>query len=484
MTQKCEQISRLRDLFCFSIIILAIAATAAIAAEMKGDIQADIKRVEALPRNPHEGRPGLVAFPGAEGFGRFARGGRGGDVYHVTTLADSGPGSLREGVTNLKRPRTIVFDVGGTIALKKELRIEHATGLTIAGQTAPGEGICLRDQTLKIIKGNADVVVRYLRVRLGDDSKTSDDAIDVGDSRDVILDHVDSTWGVDGNMDTEFLTNFTMQWCIFGWGLHASTHHKGPHAMLMSFRKTTGNVTIHHNLLASSRDRHPSLGGGNPCSARAIFDFRNNVIYNWEGPTNIAQGIFSVIGNYYRPGPNTKSEVLPLATKAEIEHATTGWYEGNAFDGHEAWTRDNYSAMLWGVRGGNYSANVTREEFILKKRPVEGSDIPATQPAAEAYGRVLNTAGASLHRDALDERIIQGVRERKMGRIDHPSEMGGWPELKGGPAPVDTDRDGIPDAWETAHSLDPNNPEDRNSDRDGDGYTNLEEYLNSLCPAP
>lgn len=462
-------------------LAILISPAPAMAAAMKGDIQADIKRIDALPRNPHEGRPGLVAFPGAEGFGRFARGGRGGDVYHVTTLADSGPGSLREGVTKLKGPRTIVFDVGGTIALEKSLYIQHAAGLTIAGQTAPGEGICLRDHTFKIVDGNADVVVRYLRVRLGDDSKTSDDAIDVGNSRDVILDHVDSTWGVDGNMDTEFLTNFTMQWCIFGWGLHASSHTKGGHAMLMSFRKTTGNVTIHHNLLASSRNRHPSLGGGNPCNPRSIFDFRNNVVYDWEGPTNIGQGIFCVAGNYYRPGPNTKGSDLPLAVKAEFDNATTGWYEGNCFEGHDDWTRENYSAMQWGVRGGTYEAKVTREQFVLPRVPVARADVPATDNAKDAYERVLKAAGASLHRDSLDQRIIQGIRERKMGRIDHPAQMGGWPELKGGAAPVDSDGDGMPDAWEAAHGLDPKNPADGNADRDGDGYTNLEEYLSSLC---
>lgn len=207
-----------------------------------------------------------LAFPNAEGFGRFAKGGRGGDVYHVTNLSDNGPGSLREGVLTKKAeiPRTIVFEVGGTISLEKELRIEGIHGLTLAGQTAPGGGIAVRDHGVKFINCS-DVIVRFMRFRLGDESKTSDDVISLGSEgavcHDIIFDHLTATWGVDGIMDTDSIANFTMQWCLFGEALHDSTHYKKqPHAMLMSFRRTQGNVSIHHNLLFSSRDRHPTLG--------------------------------------------------------------------------------------------------------------------------------------------------------------------------------------------------------------------------------
>ncbi len=201
----------------------------------------------------------LIAFPGAEGYGRFAKGGRGGDVYHVTNLNDRGEGSLRAAVETQKKnvPRTVVFEVGGTIRLQKPLKIERISGLTLAGQTAPGGGITLRDHGIVFSKCS-DIIVRYLRFRLGDETKTSEDVIHVGPEkegcRDVIFDHLTATWGIDGIMDVYGADRFTMQWCLFGEALNDSTHHKKePHAMLMSFRKIRGNVSIHHNLLFSSR---------------------------------------------------------------------------------------------------------------------------------------------------------------------------------------------------------------------------------------
>ena len=421
----------------------------------------------------------LPAFPGAEGYGRFALGGRGGDVYHVTNLNDSGPGSLRYGIKTISGPRTIVFDVSGTIELQSDLRIEDVTNLTIAGQSAPGDGITLKNRTLKINRVS-DVIVRYIRVRLGDESKTSGDTIGLGKARNVIFDHITATWGVDGTMDTEFLSNFTLQWCIYGEALHDSTHHKGPHAMLMSFRKAAGPVTIHHNLLASSRNRHPTLGGGSQYDSKAIHDFRNNVIYNREGYTNLGAGQFILVGNYYRPGPNTNPTTYPIAPKTGEEDVTVGYMSGNFFEGHPEWTQDNYAAMKWGIRGGSYSAEVTREEFILSKNPVVSPYLPDTEPAEEAYESVLKHAGASLHRDTADQRIIRGVRNRTHLRINSQADVGGWPDLRSETSPTDTDRDGMPDTWETAHGLDLADPEDRNGDRDGDGYTNLEEYLNGI----
>ena len=431
----------------------------------------------------------LPAFPGAEGFGRFATGGRGGDVYHVTTLDDDGPGGLRQAIKTKRPdvPRTVVFDVGGTIRLRKELRLEDVRGLTLAGQTAPGDGITLRDHGIRFYRCS-DIVVRYLRFRLGDETKTSEDVITVGPEegicRDVIFDHLTATWGIDGIMDVYAADRFTMQWCLFGEALNDSTHYKKqPHAMLMSFRKIKGNISIHHNLLFSSRDRHPTLGGYPPpqSDARSIFDFRNNVIYNWEGACNLATGRFNLVGNYWRPGPNTKpyDREPPIQPKAEAHDVTTGFLAGNLFEGRPDWTADNYGAFEWGVRGGKYIGDVTPEKFQQPAEVVPDADRPATQPADEAYRQVLAGAGASKVRDAADRRVVDGVADRTHRRIDSQREVGAWPTLESGSPAVDTDRDGMPDVWETQHGLRADDSADGNAVQAG-GYTNLEHYLNDL----
>jgi hypothetical protein len=431
-----------------------------------------------------------LAFPGAEGYGRFATGGRGGDVYHVKNLNDGGEGSLRDAIKSKKKdvPRTVVFDVGGTIILKSPLKIESVKGFTLAGQTAPGGGITLRDHGIVFSKCS-DVVVRYMRFRLGDETKTSEDVINVGPEKegcqDMIFDHVTATWGIDGIMDVYAADRFTMQWCLFGEALNDSTHHKKePHAMLMSFRKIKGNISIHHNLLFSSRDRHPTLGGYPPpeSSADSIFDFRNNVIYNWEGACNIATGRFNLINNYWRPGPNTdfKRDPFPIAPKAEAQNVTTGFLGGNVFESKPEWNNDNYAAFQWGVRGGKYIGEVTKEKFEQFAEVVPESERPATQPAEAAHELVLARAGASKVRDAADERIIAGVKARTHKRIDSQKEVGGWPKLEKGIAPLDSDRDGMPDAWEKEHGLNASDPADGNATQK-DGYTNLDHYLNSLA---
>jgi len=438
----------------------------------------------AVPADP------LPAFPGAEGYGRFAKGGRGGDVYHVTTLDDSGPGSLRDAIKTKQAdlPRTVVFDIGGAIKLKKPLRIENVAGLTLAGQTAPGDGITIRDHCVEF-RRCSDLVVRFMRFRLGDETKTSEDVLSFGPEegtcRDVILDHLTATWGVDGIMDVYAADRFTMQWCLFGEALHDSTHYKKqPHAMLMSFRKIKGTISIHHNLLFSSRDRHPTLGGYPPpqSDADSIFDFRNNVIYNWEGACNLATGRFNIVGNFWRPGPNTKpyTKEKPIAPKAEAQNVTTGYIADNVFESMPEWSKENYLAFEWGVRGGKYVGDVTPEKFKQPAEVVPSADRPSTQSAQEAAKLILAQVGASLVRDAADERVIEGVKDRTNRRIDSQKQVGGWPKLKPGEAPQDTDRDGMPDAWEKDHGLDPRNPDDRNGRRP-DGYTNLEHYLNELA---
>ena len=438
----------------------------------------------------HAAEP-LIAFPGAEGYGRFAKGGRGGDVYHVTNLDDSGEGSLRDAIKTKKAdvPRTVVFDVGGTIQLKKSLRIEGVKGLTLAGQTAPGGGITLRDHGIDFRKCS-DVIVRYLRFRLGDETKTSEDVINIGPEegtcRDVILDHVTATWGIDGIMDVYAADRFTMQWCLFGEALNDSTHHKKePHAMLMSFRKIKGSISIHHNLLFSSRDRHPTLGGYPPpeSDAKSVFDFRNNVIYNWEGACNLATGRFNLVANYWRPGPNAKpyDKEMPIQPKAEAQDVTIGFLSGNVFESKPKWSTDNYAAFQWGIRGGKYIGDVTKEKFAQSTEVVPESERPTTQSAEAAYELVLTQAGANKVRDAADQRVIAGVKDRTHRRIDSQKEVGGWPQLESGTTPADSDRDGMPDAWEKEHGLNANDPADGNA-APKDGYTNLELYLNSLVP--
>ena len=258
------------------------------------------------------------AFPTAEGYGRYALGGRGGDVYHVTNLDDDGPGSLRHGIVSADGPRTIVFDLSGTIELKSKLVISKSH-ITIAGQTAPGDGITLKDQNLNLNKAS-HIIIRYLRIRLGDENKpagSGPDAITVDYSDNIILDHISASWGIDGNQDIRGCTNYTFQWSIMSEALNNSLHGKGAHAMCGSFRAPKSNISIHHNIFASSRNRHPSVGGS-VIDPKWIIVFRNNVIYNQTGPTNIGDNQVNFIGNYYRHGPESNPETPFLAMKARV----------------------------------------------------------------------------------------------------------------------------------------------------------------------
>lgn len=423
-----------------------------------------------------------LAFPDAEGFGRFAQGGRGGDVYHVTNFDDDGPGSLREGIRSATGPRTIVFDVSGTILLKSRLVIDKSF-LTLAGQTAPGDGICIRDQTVQIRKAK-HIIVRYLRFRLGDENKprpSEPDCLNTEDVNHVIFDHLSVGWGIDGNHDLRRGGNFTLQWSIYAEALHNSIHEKGAHGMLASFRDLTAGITLHHNLLASSRERHPTLGGSPRTSADAVADFRNNVIYNVTGATNLGNCHINVIGNYYRPGPDSRPDGLPLATKTENAGALQVFLTGNVFEGREDLTADNHLAIdFTRYAKGGYLPTTWEKIESASEFPVGGAE-PKTDPASEALERVLAVAGASHPRDTADARLVAGVRNRTHRRIDSQRQVGGWPELAGEPPRKDNDQDGMPDDWEQAQGLDPADAADRNGDRDADGYTNLEAYLNSLC---
>lgn len=392
--------------------------------------------------------------------------------------------NLRFGIEKQKGPRTIVFAVSGTIPLRSQLEIKKSY-LTIAGQTAPGDGICIKDYGLKFSNVN-NVIMRYVRIRLGDQNKgdsSGADCITSSKISDVIFDHISAGWGIDAIHDNRGGGNFTLQWSIYGETLHDSIHYeKLPHSKLGSFRETTKNISLHHNLLHSTHARHPSMGGGSSDTpADLIIDFRNNLIYNSGGQTNLGGGRRNVINNYYKNGPDTGLSDLPLRVKAKPDKGPqpTGFTSGNVFTWNRNWTADNYSAIQY-VQDGDKYLSTTRAKWELPRELVFGADKPATQSAEEAYRRVLTHAGASKSRDACDQRIIKEVKTSSGKVPDSQDDVGGWPTLKPLPRPTDSDKDGMPDDWETANGLNANDAEDRNKDRNSDGFTNLEEYINSL----
>jgi pectate lyase len=429
-----------------------------------------------------------LAFPGAEGFGRHALGGRGGDVYHVTKLTDWGEGTLRYGLETATGPRTIVFDLSGTIQLTRILTVSKPY-ITIAGQTAPGNGITLAGQNLSI---EADhIIVRYIRVRLGDQSGGDDDAISVRSGSNIIIDHVTASWGVDEtfSFQSNAIDSLTVQWCMITESLRDSHHEKGLHG----YGGIMGGLrqSVHHNLYAHHSSRSPKITGRRHCEV----DFRNNLIYNW-GYNNCYDGTKSYINwvnNYYKAGPGTNSNVknrIFELSDAPVDPENEGWEisntyvtslyaEGNYLEGYPDESMDNWNGGIDFMKGASEAEN----------RVVAPHNFPLiTEHSAEAaYPLVLESAGASKFRDAIDERIVKevetgtvtysGSKTGTPGIIDSQEDVGGLPDLSSVPSSTDTDRDGMPDTWEIQNGLDPNNPEDRNDDRNSDGYTNLEEYL-------
>ncbi|HWA25397.1 MAG TPA: hypothetical protein VG734_07040 [Lacunisphaera sp.] len=415
----------------------------------------------------------LPAFPGAEGFGSTTPGGRGGRVIFVTNLDDSGPGSFRAAV-EAEGPRIVVFRVSGTIALKSNLVAKNPF-LTIAGQSAPGDGICLRDHTLGI--ATHDVVVRYLRCRLGDESKQQSDALDIlNGATNVIFDHCSATWSVDECLSLSGnVSNVTVQWCLIGESLRKSVHAKGAHGY-GSLSRANGPVSWHNNLWIHNDARNPRLGdnyGRGP--TYPSFDVRNNVIYGFGGTASgLTQGKLKInyVGNYLRAGPDSSAKTpMTIGPNSEIEI----YFAGNVYDGHADFTNDNTKfPSAYEIDG--------KRQVQLADKPFELAPVK-TVPAEKALDLVLAGVGASLpKRDAVDTRLIDHVRNREGKMINSQAEVGGWPELKSSPAPADADQDGLPDAWEKTHRLNPNDPADAALDGDQDGYPNLEEYLNGTDP--
>ncbi len=425
-----------------------------------------------------------LAFPGAEGAGRFTKGGRGGDVYLVTNLNDSGPGSLREAVES-EGSRTVVFQVSGTIALESDLKVKYPY-LTIAGQTAPGDGICLKNYPFFI--GKDKVIIRYMRFRLGDESGSEKDAIWGRECRNVIVDHCSASWSVDEAMSIYGIDSLTVQWCLVSESLYDSNHSKGPHGYGGIWG---GNhASFHHNLIAHHSSRTPRFAGDQTPTCENV-DFRNNVIYNWgfNSAYGGEGGTINIIANYYKAGPATKETkkyciVEPYDTDGR-------WYiDKNDVEGSQVITDNNWDG---GVKGVN-----AVEDIIRVHTPFPYEYI-TEQTAEEAYYSVLENAGANFpQRDSVDMRVIAEVEHGTAtfegsgyetiqgldtaivrGIIDSQDEAGGWPELFSDEAPVDSDFDGMPDDWENANGLNMNDEVDRNLVADN-GFTMLENYINSL----
>lgn len=426
-----------------------------------------------------------LAFPGAEGNGRYVKGGRGGKVYEVTNLNDSGEGSLRAAI-NANGPRTVIFRVSGTIQLKSDLKIK-TSNITIAGQTAPGDGICIRDHQV-VVEAN-EVIIRYLRFRLGDETGVDTDAIWGRYRKNIIIDHCSASWSVDEVMSFYGNDSMTVQWCLVGESLYMSNHPKGEHGYggIWGGR----NVTFHHNLIAHNSSRNPRFSGGETTPCENV-DFRNNVIYNWgfNSAYGGEGGKINMVANYYKAGPATKTSVRNRIV--EPSDGKGKWYiEENFVDGYPAITKNNWAG---GVQGSYAAEKTSRAYTPFPYVPI------SIQTAEEAYELVLTNTGANFPtRDAVDQRIINDVRtgtatydgyyyEFKQGFsdtsvvrgiIDSQKDVGGWPELLSLPAPVDTDHDGMPDDWENLHGLNPTDDTDRNI-LHSNGYTMLENYLNSL----
>jgi hypothetical protein len=440
------------------------------------------------------GRSQQLAFPGAEGFGRFVTGGRGGAVEEVTNLDDSGAGSLRDACSKTGA-RTIIFRVSGTIMLKSTLNIKNGD-VTIAGQTAPGDGICVAGYQFSINANN--VIVRHMRFRLGN-LNVADCECDAFGGRkisDVMIDHCSMSWSIDETGSFYNITNLTMQWCLLSESLYNSGHKKGNHGY--GGIQGGSGASFHHNLYASHTSRNPRFGGGKyylTSENKELVDFRNNVIFNWgfNSAYGGEYGRQNMISNYYKAGPGTNANVKNRIVQINRGNETDPgkWYiHGNFVTGFPDITKDNWSG---GVQGADAATTGVRMSEPFAVAPV------MTQTPEEAYISVLKKAGAILpKRDAVDSRIIKevktsscnygdtydpktGVSLSHTGIINSQATVGGWPTLQSTAAPADTDKDGMPDQWEMKKGLNPKDASDRNGINNANGYTNLEEYLNELA---
>ena len=468
----------------------------------------------------------VVAFPGAEGHGRYTTGGRGGKVYHVTSLEDDGSHGTLRWALKQNGPKTIVFDVAGTIRLKSELRTGR-DNLTIAGQTSPG-GICLADYGFSINSNN--VIIRFLRFRPGEASGKEPDGLGGCDKKDIMVDHCSISWSVDECLSVYGMENSTVQWCIASEALRKATHVKGAHG----YGGNWGGhkASYHHNLIAHCESRVPRLGPRPSTLALGeCVDIRNNVFYNWAG--NGCYGgegmCVNIVNNYYKPGPATvtgskRGRIFAIdATENRNGGYLWGKYyiDGNVVDGgaddknSQKATANNWEYGVYNQFSNNYKKVVTQKtkDSIRLDKPHEFASV-TTHSAFNAYKQVLDYAGCSLHRDDVDARIVKETRTRtagykglnvhngeggiwksegypKPGLIDSQDDLlslntsenvSAWPVLLQRSTLIDSDNDGMPDAWERKFGLNPHDASDGNGktiDKYGQ-YTNLEMYMNSL----
>tara|TARA_R110000765_G_scaffold357151_1_gene447250 strand:+ start:122 stop:1438 length:1317 start_codon:yes stop_codon:yes gene_type:complete len=421
-----------------------------------------------------QARSQQLAFPTAEGYGKYTVGGRGGEVFEVTNLDNSGEGSLREAL-EAEGPRTVVFRISGTIEGNFSIKNDS---ITIAGQSAPGDGICIKGN---LTVGADNIIIRYIRVRF-DPAMGENDGIGGRYHKNIIFDHISASWSTDETMTLYHNENTTVQWCIIAEACPKGTtdEHR--------FGGIWGNNygTWHHNLFAHNSSRNPRWASGS-----GFNDYRNNVIYNWAYASSyggeahqvgdrrkppIEHSTINMIANYYKLGPATESKVnsIIVAPSSRDDDADAGkwWVSENFVEGSPNVTQDN----LLGVTqtGSTYRLNEPWPAMKIKQ-----------ETAKEAFQSVLDHSGCSFpKRDKVDADIIDDVlhgtaKYGDKGIIDKPSDVGGWPELKSSPAPIDTDHDGIPDYWEIENKLDKQNPDDRNIVA-SDGYTMLEKYLNNI----
>jgi len=436
-----------------------------------------------------------IAFPGAEGFGKFATGGRGGRVIKVTNLNDDGLGSLRAAIESTG-PRIIVFEVSGNIKLKSFLTIRDGN-ITIAGQTAPGEGITIQNYPLRIMNVE-NVIIRFIRSRMGDLSTVQGDALDSRGVKKMIIDHCSFSWGTDETCSVYDVTDATIQNCIISEGLNNSVHSQGMHGFgsLMSGE----GLSLFKNLWSHFTIRNPRF---TPSGSQGIVDFRNNVIYNWEFRPAEGSGDVNVnlFYNYFKPGPATIKRggsatlyfLRPNHSEENISQYGKYFLEGNKLQGHSIIELDQWT----GVRLENATDTDLYLE-TLKNKDQNGKLVPFTIPdglynynrnADQAYQSVLDFVGSSLFRDEVDTRIIKevfqgtstykGSKTGLLGIIDSQKDVGGWPTLKSLAAPKDTDGDGMPDSWEVDNGLNPNTSNESEYNL-SPYYTDIEVYINSL----
>ncbi len=419
-----------------------------------------------------------LAFPGADGFGKYTSGGRGGKVIEVINLNDDGPGSFRQAVTT-RGSRIVIFKVTGNISLKKAINIT-SPNLTIAGQSAPGEGVCISGAPVNFKANN--IIVRFLRFRLGDLGSTHDNTVSAIGYTNIIFDHCSFSWG--SNYNALFYNNaeFTAQWCIFSESLYKPKKSKNPEGL--GAMAGGMKVSFHHNLFAHNAIDNPYFGGAihhKSTKNKEIVDFRNNIIYNWgkECTSGGEGGNINLVNNYFKPGPATEKN--KKSTILTIKNGGNFFVKGNFVFSGDPISKDNWKGVS--NSGQSIDNNKSEQEF-------ESGFTGKTQSAEDAYIDVMAKAGASLKRDDVDSRIVQstgtgstehgGSYGDKKGIIDSQQTVGGWPELKPSNQKTDSDNDGIPDEWEKTKGLNSNDPSDATKKTLDKIYDNIEIYLNDL----